>query len=838
MIRRRSAFCARSVAVVTLLGAVLTSPIAERVGRVVVGRRWRWWRRVAARRRRLVIVDPIVGHTRRAALRAPLAFDDAAERRHALRVQFDVERRQVERRRLDHVDLAAAVAVARHDVDVARPPVAAIAAPFVAVAAALTVLLALALLVLALLAALALAAISLRALAWLALLAPGLLAATVLPVALLPVALLATLLLVLAALALVPLAMLRVRLVARTVRLLGARQWHGVVGELGRSDVGVVGRVARRGFANWHGVAFGRIGAVADRHRVAARRIATWQRIAVLVAAAATAATTPSAAATAAFAILVRGDSAVGCVPGVVSDGVGRFAIGSVRGAIFVARQLGAWRVGIARERRGSRCSDRVVAVAGRHRIAVRGGSSTGRERFVAAAAAATAAATPTAPAIAATFVRCAGRLAGTIQARSGRRPIAFAGAAARIRRVDVDVGIDLAVTARHFGFEAGVDRVVFAFGMDEAHHRAGAHRRRRVAGVVAVVGAVPRQRIGGHFPGQRRGTAGGGCMWGPAGVRLAGVAVERLVVVAATATAAATTAAAPAAIAFALGRVARGRTLPGIRGVVAGVGFVTTGGDVGFPVGRGGWTWSRAARQTDGRGVVDARLGVQLVAATVVVAGFVLRLGVERLVAVLRGESRLAAAARLGRLVVVPSFGVAGLAVERAVVVGLLRIELVGEPAPMVEAVELGIGRVLAAAEHAHFEQVERFEEVRAVQEALDAEALAGVRLQESVLHAADALQATGVALGQPQGCAQRTEHVLGDRRRRTAGIARGLREHRADQQGAEQHAVRRLVAVLDALVECVEGVPEIDAFVVAGVGEELGQHRRQRSQGTDVAQ
>jgi VIT1/CCC1 family predicted Fe2+/Mn2+ transporter len=61
----------------------------------------------------------LLGRARAAAFRSVLAFDDGAERRHALRIQFDIESGQVEADRFDDLDLAAAVAVARHDIDVA-----------------------------------------------------------------------------------------------------------------------------------------------------------------------------------------------------------------------------------------------------------------------------------------------------------------------------------------------------------------------------------------------------------------------------------------------------------------------------------------------------------------------------------------------------------------------------------------------------------------------------------------------------------------------------------------------------------------------------------------------
>ncbi|PSN18388.1 hypothetical protein C7271_12735, partial [filamentous cyanobacterium CCP5] len=57
--------------------------------------------------------------------------------RHALRVEFDVERRQVEADRLDDFDFAAPVAVARHDVDVAARTLA--AAAFAAANAAIVI---------------------------------------------------------------------------------------------------------------------------------------------------------------------------------------------------------------------------------------------------------------------------------------------------------------------------------------------------------------------------------------------------------------------------------------------------------------------------------------------------------------------------------------------------------------------------------------------------------------------------------------------------------------------------------------------------------------------------
>src|SRR5262249_19403643 len=109
--------------------SVAALPVAERVG-LRAGRR-RWRRRVrttraAGRRWRAVLV---------AVVRAPppppfgpaLALDDRAERRHAARIELDVECRQVERLRFEHVDLAAAVVVARHDVDVAAAALAAVA---------------------------------------------------------------------------------------------------------------------------------------------------------------------------------------------------------------------------------------------------------------------------------------------------------------------------------------------------------------------------------------------------------------------------------------------------------------------------------------------------------------------------------------------------------------------------------------------------------------------------------------------------------------------------------------------------------------------------------------
>lgn len=132
--RWRCAFIVRSVAVVTFAGAFVIgaerpSPVAEAVRRVGRWRR-RWCARAevaAGRRRRSVVVDAVLGHARRALLRPALAFDDAAEGRHALRIEFDVERGQVERSGLDHFDLAAAIAVARHDVDVAWTAAVAVA---------------------------------------------------------------------------------------------------------------------------------------------------------------------------------------------------------------------------------------------------------------------------------------------------------------------------------------------------------------------------------------------------------------------------------------------------------------------------------------------------------------------------------------------------------------------------------------------------------------------------------------------------------------------------------------------------------------------------------------
>jgi hypothetical protein len=145
--RWRCAFIVRSTAVVTLVAGAVTvrSPIAERVG-AVVARCWRRRRCVAAGRRRwAILVRAVVGHARRTALRPALALDDAAERRHALRIEFDVERGQVERLRFDHLDLAAAIAVARHDIDVARTALAAAAAIAIALATAVLALLSIAL---------------------------------------------------------------------------------------------------------------------------------------------------------------------------------------------------------------------------------------------------------------------------------------------------------------------------------------------------------------------------------------------------------------------------------------------------------------------------------------------------------------------------------------------------------------------------------------------------------------------------------------------------------------------------------------------------------------------
>src|SRR5688572_732960 len=119
------AFIARSVAVVIfcrgalIRGPYTRSPVAERIRRVA-RRRWRWgWPVVAAGRWWGFVVVGVFGQTR-PPLRPALAFDDAAERRDALRIELDVERREVERGGLDDLDLAAAVAVTRHDVDVAR----------------------------------------------------------------------------------------------------------------------------------------------------------------------------------------------------------------------------------------------------------------------------------------------------------------------------------------------------------------------------------------------------------------------------------------------------------------------------------------------------------------------------------------------------------------------------------------------------------------------------------------------------------------------------------------------------------------------------------------------
>lgn len=131
------AFLARSVAVVTLPTGVVTarhSPVAERVGAFRGRGRWRGCRaEIAARRgRRSVVVDAVLRHARRTALGPPLALHDAAEGGHPLGIQFDVERRQIERWRFDHVDLAAAIAVARHHVDIARPTLVSFAASFVA----------------------------------------------------------------------------------------------------------------------------------------------------------------------------------------------------------------------------------------------------------------------------------------------------------------------------------------------------------------------------------------------------------------------------------------------------------------------------------------------------------------------------------------------------------------------------------------------------------------------------------------------------------------------------------------------------------------------------------
>ena len=72
-----------------------------------------------------------IRQARAAALGPALAFDDGAKRRHAVRIEFDIERGQVERGWLDDIHLAAAIDVARHHIHVA-----AAAVPTIAVAVA------------------------------------------------------------------------------------------------------------------------------------------------------------------------------------------------------------------------------------------------------------------------------------------------------------------------------------------------------------------------------------------------------------------------------------------------------------------------------------------------------------------------------------------------------------------------------------------------------------------------------------------------------------------------------------------------------------------------------
>ena len=94
-------------------------PVAKRVRLLA----WRWGRfgfwtgQTTWRWRGSIFV--VFWHPRAAALWPTLAFDDGAESWHAAWIEFDIECREVERRRFDYIDLAAAIDVARHYIDVA-----------------------------------------------------------------------------------------------------------------------------------------------------------------------------------------------------------------------------------------------------------------------------------------------------------------------------------------------------------------------------------------------------------------------------------------------------------------------------------------------------------------------------------------------------------------------------------------------------------------------------------------------------------------------------------------------------------------------------------------------
>ena len=171
--------------------------------------------------------------------------------------------------------------------------------------------------------------------------------------------------------------------------------------------------------------------------------------------------------------------------------------------------------------------------------------------------------------------------------------------------------------------------------------------------------------------------------------------------------------------------------------------------------------------------------------------------------------------------------------ALEAVVVPLEAAVRFVGQLLPVFDERRIEAERVGAQGE-----QVQRFEEVGAVQEAFDAEAFLVVGLGEAPLHAADALDAAGVLARQAQGRAHRAQQVLGDQRRTAVGLARRPLLDGADEQRAEQHAVLRLVAVLDRAIEGVERAPEVGAFVGVGAIEEVADDRQQAAQRADLAQ